>query len=221
VLRIRCGVSFSLFECMDRESKEIEIYALGGFSEEIGKEKKLIYGDNFWLIQKFSNSKRKIVDFNGTKYATFFIIKNVIEVIPSIVENEPNNHGLTHFYFDEVTKEWEIVKQEDFEDKEKGTARKNKMPDLLFATRHPIKNWDAVKKSKVLPNLTELLKNNNKKSMVSPFGAKPGRVRADRLIDPYTKKPVDTKSWLYVAKTIVNGKPVTIPTTQDKALKGG
>lgn len=157
------------------------------------------------------------MDFNGTKSATFFIIKNEIEVIPSIVENEPNNHGLTHFYFDEVSKEWEIVKQEDFEDKEKGTSRKNKMPDLLFATRHPIKNWDAVKKSKVLPNLTELLKNNNKKSIVS----QPGKVRSDRLIDPYTKKPVDSKSWLYVAKTIVNGKPVTIPTTQDKALKGG
>lgn len=40
MLRIRCGVSFSLFECRDTESKEIEIYALGGFSDEIGKEKK-------------------------------------------------------------------------------------------------------------------------------------------------------------------------------------
>lgn len=60
------------------------------------------------------------MDFNGSKFSTFFIIKNEIEEIPSIVENEPKNYGLTHFYFDEALKEWEIVKQEDFESGAKG-----------------------------------------------------------------------------------------------------
>ena len=76
VVKIRTGKAWGLILAYNPETKFHELYGLGGGdNNRMGEESevKKIYGDNFKLIQTFSNIQKDIVDFAGSMQACFVI----------------------------------------------------------------------------------------------------------------------------------------------------
>ena len=98
-------------------------------------EFKSIYGDNFKLIQTFSDIPKEIVDFAGSMQAMFVITQTKLTLPDSIVEDEPDNRDLIHFW-KEQNGEWKVLKEDQIH---------GDLPPICFATRHPIKNFKQVR----------------------------------------------------------------------------
>ena len=101
VIKIRTGKAWGLILAYNPETKFHELYGLGGSdNNRMGEESevKRIYGDNFKLIQTFSNIQKDIVDFAGSMQACFVITQTKLTLPDSIVKDEPDNRDLIHFY---------------------------------------------------------------------------------------------------------------------------
>ena len=101
VVKIRTGKAWGLILAYNPETKFHELYGLGGGdNNRMGEESevKKIYGDNFKLIQTFSNIQKDIVDFAGSMQACFVITQTKLTLPDSIVKDEPDNRELIHFY---------------------------------------------------------------------------------------------------------------------------
>jgi len=59
------------------------------------------------LISKDSISHNDIVDFAATRFASYIITRKDVKQLPSIIEKEPENRDLVHFYKDR--KGWHFV----------------------------------------------------------------------------------------------------------------
>ena len=91
-----------------------------------------------------------VVDFACTREATWVIMQKKVEPLPSIIPDKADYRGLVHFY--KQGGQWRFIEEDDLE------MEHGRLPDICFATRHPIKDWDRVSKE-ILPDLDELQKN--------------------------------------------------------------
>lgn len=75
----------------------------------------------------------QIADFATTYNSVFFVIRGGQKKPISFVPEKPDNTGLVHFY--KKGSEWSYVTADEYE------AKKDELPDVCFATRHPIPDF--------------------------------------------------------------------------------
>jgi hypothetical protein len=145
-----------------------------------------------------------VADFACSFEASFIIISKSVEVLPSIVPDEPENRDLVHFY--KQRGQWNIIKDEEFQ------MHQDRLPDICFATRHPIKDFDAIKDNlNFIPNLEDIISR----------GVKANKNAAFRDVKTTLKNEVIQGQSLYYAKYIVNGEVKEVYSTIDEAREGG
>jgi len=156
------------------------------------------------MLSKDKISHDDVVDFACSTEASFIIIQKSVEVLPSIVPGEPENRDLVHFY--KQRGQWNIIKEEDF------IMYQDRLPDICFATRHPVKNFDAIKDNPdYIPNLEEIISHGIKANKNAPF---------KDVKTTLSNKVIQGQS-LYYAKYIVNGEVKEVYSTLEEAREGG
>ena len=115
-------------------------------------------------IKRIEVDGSRVADFAMSLNAAFMIMKPLDDDKDvSIDPDNPKAKGLIHFYQNEA-KEWKFVTQEQYE------AQKDSLPNVCFATRHPMKSFlERVKRmraneaidgdlnDKSLPDLNQLM----------------------------------------------------------------
>ena len=88
-----------------------------------------------------------VTDFAMGKAFSYFLLGDPKGETKSIHPKAPEEKGLIHFYQAEKEVEGEMVKEWKFLTPAEYEAQKANLPDLVFATRHPI-NWLTAKLEK-------------------------------------------------------------------------
>lgn len=82
-----------------------------------------------------------------------------------------------------------------------------KCPPLVYATRHPIKNWEEIKDNKaIIPDLDDVLMRGNTSKAKAPFQG---------VNTTYDIKPIANGSAMYYARYMVDGKIKDVVCTLD------
>ena len=148
-----------------------------------------------------------VVHFCCTKAASFVITSGAVENFPSIVDEEEKPYRkLVHFYKQKGV--FSFIKEEEID------VMLGKCPELVFATRHPLKDFkEQSKDAGYLPDLEEL---------IGDAGALPTNKGKpfEGVISTLTGKPI-LQGPLYVAKTLVDGQVKEVYATQEEVLDGG
>ena len=101
-----------------------------------------------------------VVDFDCSREASYLILAKKIDPLPSVFEDRPDERQLIHFYKHQG--EWNY-----FDEKDWWRMNMEKSPPLIFATRHPIKDWPKIRDNPALiPDLEDIL---NKHADISKF----------------------------------------------------
>lgn len=85
-----------------------------------------------------------MADFACSDYSVAFVLKGGAKRPESFVPEKPDTVGLVHFY--RKDKAWSFVTADEYE------AKKDELPDVCFATHHPIKDFN----SKEFPELESI-----------------------------------------------------------------
>ena len=78
-------------------------------------------------------SHEHIVSFACTRNSTIIVMQKNKYQLPSIDPAQSENRDLIHFY--KTGNDWKFVTQSEY------AMKKNTIPEICFATRHPIKNF--------------------------------------------------------------------------------
>ena len=130
----------------DNKTQKLELYGIHDSPEScFGKGFERVYGDaNFFKIGP-QISHEKVISFSCTIEATFILTLDEQKIKkPSVDPDHPDDRELIHFY--KTGNDWKFFHQEDYND----IVKKNTIPEICFATRHPVKNLD-------LPNLEDII----------------------------------------------------------------
>ena len=114
--------------------------------------------------------------------------------MPSINPNKPEATGLIHFYQSEDGK-WNFVSEEDYQ------SQKSQLPDICFATRHPIKNFET----KSFPNLKDLSKNLQ-------------QAESHDAVDSENGSSIQSDAPLYYSSTTINSENQRVFATEAQVL---
>jgi len=159
------------------------------------------------LISSTKIVHNDVVHFCFTKAASFVITSGAVENFPSIVDEEEKPYRkLVHFYKQKGI--FNFIKEEEID------VMLGKCPELVFATRHPLKDFNEQSKDAgYLPDLEEL---------IGDAGALPTNKGKpfEGVISTLTGKPI-LQGPLYVAKTLVDGQVKEVYATQEEVLAGG
>ena len=139
VLKIACAKTCPFIYVRDTASGNTELYALSKPSEiatenRTGDNYKKVYGDGLVLLSEFANLDKELVDMAMTRNASFIILKNRLALPDGIKPNDPKSRELVHFW--KKDGQWIFKGEEEL----KSTGR-DALPDICFATRHPIANF--------------------------------------------------------------------------------
>lgn len=151
ILQVESGASWAMFKVRDTKSGRIEMYGLGDCLSDnrCGQNMTEVYSRNFMKLPDSLNFA-DCVDFSLTREASFLVIQKKCEFLPSIVEEDESYRGLVHFYKDR-TRGWVFVKED------KLSTEKMAFNEIVFATRHPIKDFKTKKDDpNFLPDLRAL-----------------------------------------------------------------
>lgn len=158
------------------------------------------YGDNFKMIKTFSNLTKQIVDFEGTMQASVVITQTPMSLPDSIIKNEPQNRDFLHLVKGN-NGNFEIIKPED--------VIEDQLPNICFATRHPIKNFEMT--SNQLPSL--------------PLGHRSNEIWKGQYDDYYSGQSRNGSDFvsnvMYYSKMLVDGQERISVATKEEAMKGG
>lgn len=124
-------------------------WSSNGDGNRFGLGHKAVYGDMFVQLNSENIDTNSVADFAYSREATFLISRKSVEKLPSLISEEPDYRGLVSFY--KKKGDWQYFKhnaQGDLEEVDGGA------PSISFATRHPIKDWDAIKDT--MPDLLKL-----------------------------------------------------------------
>ena len=135
-IMVASGNSWCLLKTEHTETKEIMLYGWSDNSTDgrFGEGCKEI-SDNFYTLGT-SFQHADVMHFACSKEASYLILQKAVTPLPSIIKESPDYHGLVHFY--KQGKSWMYIKEEDF------GSRQGKIPNLVFATRHPIQAWEQI-----------------------------------------------------------------------------
>ena len=104
-------------------------------------------------IHKLEVAGDRVQDFAMGKEAAYLLMAAENQEIKSIDPDHPENKGLIHFYQTPEDspdgKKWKFLTAEEYE------AQKDSLPDVCFATRHPIESLLARVKRERANNATE------------------------------------------------------------------
>ena len=146
-----------------------------------------MYTEKFVLLGSQINHT-DVVHFDCSKEASYLILLKAVESLPSLISDEPDYHKLVHFYNQKGV--WQFIKEEDF------GMRSDKIPTMVFATRHPIKAWDAIKNNTdLIPDLNKIIASGVTSKTKSPF-----------MNVTTTNDNAAIAGSLYYAKYLVDGK---------------
>jgi hypothetical protein len=146
VLDVRCTYSEWIAKVQQQDG-EIAFYAVAD-----GINKASFSGDTITPVKgnyigKFEGFKaNKVVDFAVGKDSAFFIIGGEKPIVQSIIPEKPEATGLIHFYKKQGVEDWSFMTEEEYK------TKKDELPPLSFATRHPIADF----KDKDFPDLEAL-----------------------------------------------------------------
>lgn len=153
VLDVRTGLNMAVISTQDSNGKR-EFYGLGQqmndynvnyetiFVNRFNQGTKALYGTCIHVYTEIT--PEKVADYALTKNVIAFIMKGETKKPVSIVPSKPDATGLIHFF--KQGEKWEFVTEDEYE------AKKNEIPQLSFASRHPIADFSQ----KTFADLNEL-----------------------------------------------------------------
>ena len=100
--------------------------------DRFGGGSKAVYGNSIYLIADVDANK--VIDYAVTRTSVAYLFEGQNKKSVSIVPDKPEATGLIHFY-KKQDGNWAFVTAEEYIDK------KDEIPDLCFACRHPIRNF--------------------------------------------------------------------------------
>lgn len=109
-----------------------------------GEGAKAVYGNSIHLISDVNADE--LIDFALTRSCVAYLFKGEEKTPVSIVPDKPEATGLIHFH-KKPDGNWAFITADEYEEK------KGELPDLCFATRHPITGFS----DKNFEDLTALL----------------------------------------------------------------
>ena len=83
-------------------------------------------------INKLNVDGDRVEDFAMSMYGSFLLIRPKEQITTSIDPDHPEESGLIHFYKDVQDQSWKFLTPTDYDKK------KNELPAVCFATRHPM-----------------------------------------------------------------------------------
>lgn len=98
------------------------------YPNRFGENAKVMYGSCIYLITDVDADR--VADYAVTYSAVAYLLKGEDKKQASIVPDKPDATGLIHFYKKDGN--WAFVTHDEFDEK------KGELPDVCFATRHPI-----------------------------------------------------------------------------------
>lgn len=119
------GVGLKIREMYDRNSNV--------FPDRFGPNAKAVYGSCIYQLADIDADA--VASFACTEDAVCYVLKDSSKKPVSIIPEKPDASGLIHFYRE--GDQWVFLDPEEYE------AKKDSLPKVCFATRHPIADFSA------------------------------------------------------------------------------
>lgn len=181
------------------------MYGLGDCNKDgrMGADSKDMYNGDKLVLLGAQISHDDVIDFACTRGASFVIMQKAVEQLPSILADEPEYRGLVHFYRNKG--KWIFIKEEDL------AMQVDRLPELVYATRHPIKDFEAALiDDTLLPDCQKISSRADIRK----------RKEAFQVTTTNGGRAISGES-LYYAKTSVDGKVSEVMATMSEVREGG